>query len=594
MRKVNNFLLLLFLFGVCFYSLGCNTATRTENLTLEQQTRWKKFLKTTNAKRTDPINTTVRHISNVSHEIAVAKINQALQSYNGDSWFKLSTVYALGESSASEGEGVRRQVKHGDHVDEELVVPRPMVTEAVVQGHLYLIGFLDYAKDTPVYTNRGAYEQTSRIIPAIAVCDGEDAEKPAWIRTADEDGKPYKITLHLTEQSASSGGDPKYIYTFLRNKGFYSNTSNYSIDNPAPEFDEKWRPFFVSTYNLTEKTNAAFIEYPEKLLIVDMQTEALDALNLDNPNTFDKDERDSRIDKDYAWVDQCYSKRVVKQWIRAWGANPKNYQVASHLDEFELDHDYLGEVMNYSDTNIVFVGYIVSTLKDDSLIGIMTVDPRHGTAIFHDMQGDDGMASKSSAEHAIMGAVNSSRNSKGGGSALMIEDLTVHTIYGVHTWVGALTLQAYDNAGEPYGSFYFGTVLFLANYDHQPAHVVWATTRHAAYLSYQKSLILRRTNREGSNVLKIEEISGTVRSINNVVVDGQTVFILHLVGRDDTFEVPIDYIGNPLNSDVLGVIPGHTVYLKYGDIQNSKIHFVQEIRDSSQEREQANQGSAHQ
>jgi hypothetical protein len=39
-----------------------------------------------------------------------------------------------------------------------------------------------------------------------------------------------------------------------------------------------------------------------------------------------------------------------------------------------------------------------------------------------------------------------------------VEDLTLHTVYGVRTWEGILTRPAFDNNGNHYGSMYSGTV----------------------------------------------------------------------------------------------------------------------------------------
>ncbi len=546
---------------------ACNTTWKMEtgSPSLANRKAWKTWLKVRSAESSEPIGTTMTHISNVSHEIAVAKINQALQSYTGELPFKLSTVFELTESDKLEGE-VQKDAEGN-------TVAKPAVSAVVVGGHMYYVGMLDYAKEGGT-TNRGSYDQTGGIIPAIAVADGEDESKAAWVRTADDDGKPYQIKIHLTDQS-NIGWDDNNIYRYLRNRG-WSTYGCYSIDNPTLEPDDKWRLYYTVTYNYIDSCGFTMgsMEYPTQLLVVNAETGDIDALPLDNPKT-SQEERDPRLDTQYAWVDQIYSPRLMKEWVTAWGYNPNNYGVTSHMDELVLDHQRFDEVMNIANTNITFVAYITSNLKDESLIGVMCIDPRTAHATFFNTQGPDGMATKTSAVNAIRQATVR--------DGFDVEDLTLHTIYNVHTWSGELTRPAYDNQGVRYGSLYAGTVLFKANYDHMPAHVVWARTKHQSFVEYQKNLVIRFTQRVGSNVLEIREITGKVSNIYTLVLEGNSVFIVELENYKEQWEIPIDYVGNPVNVNALRTQVGDTVYLKYADIINNPVHFVQEIQNISRQ-----------
>jgi hypothetical protein len=568
--KINRLYLLVVLLAVCGFLSACGSTTwKSESNTPSYENRklWKTYLKVKHATADQPINTTTTHISNVSHEIAVNKINQALQNYTVDLGYKLSTVFQL--ATQDEVEGETKEAKEG-----EQQVKEPAVTAMSVQGHLYYIGFLDFPDST---NSLAMFYHVSGLIPAIAVVDGEDESKPVWIRTSDEDGQPYKIKLHFTVQTTGNYDDNN-IYRHLRNRGYSTALSCNGIDNPKLELDDKWRPYFVVTYNAYDAcafTNGT-MEHPVDLLIVDAQTGEIKSLKLDDPTT-GQNERDPEIDKTYGWIDQIYSPKVIRQWVDAWGYNPLNYGKTSTVDQFHMDGSHVDEVMNYTNTNIEFVSYIVSAHPDDSLIGIMCIDPRTGEAILYDTQGPKAMATKSLAMHLISETVNPLVIPHG--IEYEVEGLTLHTIYGEPTWQGQLTKPAYDNNGNRYGSIYYGAVFLRADDDLISENVAWAESKHEAMTKYQKVLFLKQSDRIGSNVLEVKEIKGNVTSIKTVVTGGETTYLVKLEGSDHQWEVPIEYVGDPLTEDIFDAAVGDEVYMKFADVHNRKTHLTREFRD---------------
>lgn len=573
-------LLLVIVASILFVGCGGSYTSKTESNTpsLSHRKTWKKFLKYKHADEGQAINTTTTHIANVSHLIAVNKINQALQNYTVNMPYKLSTVFQLATQDIEEGE-VTKDGKNNDAA----------VTAMVIQGHLYYVGFLDWPNSS---SSLAMFNQVGGIIPAIAIVDGEDETKPAWIRTSDEDGNPYKIKLHFTQQTPNTTDDNN-IYRHLRNRGYSTALSCNGIDNPKLELDDKWKPYFVVTYNTYDSCGWTYgtMEHPVDLLVVDAQTGDVKTLKLDEPTT-EVNERDPEINQSYGWIDQIYSPKVIQQWINAWGYNPDNYGKTSTLDQFHTDSSHMDEVMNFNNTNIEFVSYIVSAYSDDSLIGVMCIDPREGTAIFFDTQGAKAMATKSMALNVISETVNplivELRNSSGGeGSSgnikraveYEVEDLALHTIFGEPTWQGEITKPAYDDKGNRYGSVYYGTVLLRADADLISQSVAWAETKHEAFTKYQKTLFLKQSDRIGSNILEVKEIEGKVTGIKTVVSNGETTYLVKLAGSDHQWEIPIDYVGDPLNEDIIDAEVGDTVYMKFADIINRKTHLTREFRD---------------
>lgn len=570
MKRLINWKFLVSAIAALTVLIGCNTYWKSEtgNPSYAHRVSWKKYLKVHNADPNKPIGTTMTHIGNVSHRMAVAKMNQALQSYSDDLGYKLSSVFELtttdeAEKSISSKDSDKDNDNKTDHGE-------PAVAAMVVQGHLYYIGALDYRTDTDTLTE---YDQTKRQIPAIAVVDGEDASKPGWIRTRDEDGNPYKIVLRYSQITAY---DDNNIYRHLRNRGFSRWNGCHHIDNPTLEVDDKWKPYYTVTWNVDDAClgSNGTMYWPEQLIILDAQTtdeKGMQVYNLDNPNTPDKNERDPKIP---AWVDQVYSPQIAMEYIKAWGYNPDNYGKTSHLNDFTVDGNHLDEVMNAANTNIVFVAYITSLNIDDSLIGVMLFDPQDGTAEYYETQGIHAMATKTSAVNAIKQATHRWDYN--------VEDLTLHTIYGVPTWQGELTRPAVDDDGKEYGSLYCGMVMLQANYDHQPQHVRWGFSKQEVFTEYERWVIQSRTRRVGSNVAEIKELELTVDNIDNVVINGNTDYIIKGREHPGAFAVRVEYIGDPNTEEVLAVRPGQRVFMKYADPVNTHTYLVLEIHNLTQ------------
>ncbi len=546
------------LFCVSLFGEACHRETQWESgaPSLANRGRWKKYLQVRQAGPDEAIGTTQTQISNVSPALATAKIQQALESYDTDLGYRLTTVFQLGQES-------------GEWSDSG----KATVTDVVVNGHYYYIALLDF----PSGETRGAFKKVEGKIPAIAVVDAEDETRPAWVRTHDEAGEAYEIVLRFKTQELR---DENNIYRFLKNAGF-TTYGCYILDDPTLEVDEKWRPFYTATYVAKDACPAEFGDgqYPTDLLVVDAQTRELSTFKLDDPNTT-ADETETIPD----WVDRVYSRGLLNQWISDWGYNLENYGVTSKLDWFQADgqwfksgdswhrRTHLDLVMNAENTNLVFVAYITSTYADNSVIGVMLIDPRTGKAVLHPTNSSaTAMATKSAATNTIHQA-----------TALWgygVEDLTLHTIYGVRTWEGILTKPAYDNNANRYGSLYAGTVLLEADHDLRPADAVWADSKLEAFTEYEAQLYLKQTQRVGSNVLEDVEKTGVVRDVDTVVIGGNTSYLLRLEGSEnEVWEVRIAHLGDPNTEDVLSVEPGNSVYLRYGDPRNRKTYLVRNIQ----------------
>ena len=524
--------------------MGCyrDTTITALDVSYANEVKWKSYLKVRTADPSEEIDTTQTQISNVSPELAIAKVNQALESADADLGYRLSTVFQIAENNFAYA-----------------------VTGMVVDGHYYYVAMLDYP---PGNETHAAFEQTKGTIPAVAVVDAEDETKPAWIRTADAKGVPYAIMLRFTAQANWDNGT---IEWYLRNHGYrYGIIGCNRLENPTLEMDDDWRPYFTVSYEQDDACGGTIgtFYYPTKLLVVDAQDDDIKEYALDNPNTTDADERSKDVP---AWVDQVYSPNLALDWIDQWGQNTDNYGKTSELNEFQADGKHVDQVMSGDNTHLVFVSYMTSMHVDDSVIGVMVFDPRVGTATFYNAQGSKrAMATKTAAINAIKQATH--RWDYG------VDDLTLHTIFGVHTWEGVLSRPAVNNNGHELGSVYAGTVLLKADADVKPANVMWATSKHEAFTKYEQHLYLSQTERVGSNALTDSEISGTIDRVTPIVVQGDTNYLVQLEGHPgETWDVQIGYIGDPRTEDILLAQTGAKVHLRYGDPHNRKTYFTREV-----------------
>ncbi|MBT3222544.1 MAG: hypothetical protein HN348_26010, partial [Proteobacteria bacterium] len=371
---------------------GCHRETQWESgaPSLSNRLRWKEYLQVRQAAPDEPIGTTQTQISNVSPALAAAKIMSALESYDSELGYRLTTVFQLGQESGE-------WLDSGDAT----------VTDVVVNGHYYYIALLDF----PSGETRGAFKQVGGKIPAIAVVDAEDETRPAWVRTHDDEGSSYQIALRFKTQELR---DDNNIYRFLKNAG-YTTYGCYILDDPTLEVDETWRPYYTATYVALDACPAEFGngQYPTDLLVVDAQTKELTSYKLDDPNTKDVDETGANKPAIPDWVDRVYSENMSNQWISDWGYDAENYGVTSKRNWFQADGEWvkagdawewnahLDIVMNAANTNLVFVSYITSVYADNSVVGVMIIDPRTGKATLHDTSGSAAMATKSAATNTI-------------------------------------------------------------------------------------------------------------------------------------------------------------------------------------------------
>ncbi|MDB5194182.1 MAG: hypothetical protein JWN50_196 [Parcubacteria group bacterium] len=540
------------------FASACNThweyKTTTGQASLANSKKWHDYLKVVVAPAGTPIGTTMTHISNVGYGTAEAKISQALQSYKDSLGYELTTVFQIGRTE-------RATSKEGDN--------KPAITAMVIRHHLYYVAMLDYLED-----QRAAYVATGELVPAVAVVDGEDETKPAWIQTKDGDGNPYKIKIRLREQA---NWDQNAINYFLRSHGYGTKGNCASIDSPSLEMDDNWRPYITVTYNTTDNcgnmTNGKQ-DWAVKLVVVDMQTEAIKEYKLDDPNT-----PENEADKIPEWIDQVYSSALIVEYIDRWGYNTDNYGKTSTINEFHADHDIIDEVMDAENKNIVFCAYITSTQADNALIGVMLIDPRTAHATFYKTRGDHAMATKSTAQNTIELATNR--------WGYHVEDLTLHYIYGMPTWVGELTLPFKNDNDQVIGEHYAGTVLVQADHDIQPAHVQWAPSKIQAFTKYEEFITLKTTERVGSNVSIDTTITARVSRVQLLNFDGIPSYLINLEGQDGLWEVKVPFIGDVRTEDALNLKAGDIAYLRYTDTVNRKTHLVKEVVDKSAKVEKA-------
>lgn len=518
--------------------------------------------------------------SNVSPNIAITKILQALNSYDDQSAFPYNTVFTVNR-----------------------------VNEVIVRGKKYYAGLceFDFKK-----ANGSDIDELNGISPCIGIVDAEDITKPAVIRTTDSLGKPYQITIH--EESFYNGKlDSKQIFKFLDQSG-YDNilSTKEEISNPNIEFDDNWRPYF-SVMWLEDDANFEIgtAYYPKAFLLVDMQTEKIDAYSVDNPITRDIDEGkkiNSKTNKTFneipAWVDWVYSKRLFIQMATHYGFPLENYGKRAYKNHLILDGTVVNddiEVCEFSDCasnpndvietsksktgkDLIMTAFYTSRSNDLAVNYILQFNARTGKTVMYDRKGSEkGMTVKSAVFETLTNA------------ALMkshydVEDLTLNPIFGRYTWHAVITRNLHDNEGNNttttgssnsfYSekdisySIYAMTCLIEATNNLDISDIVCHKDENTLYTLYRDHLYKKDANNQRSTVLEDKSVSGYVRS--KMLFDNYV--ILKLEDVKGTFIVQVDNVFDTAIGDALIAEKGDKVFLKYGDQPNLDKSPVRYIR----------------
>lgn len=508
--------------------------------------------------------------SNVSPNIAITKMIQALNSYDAKSNFPYNTTYTINR-----------------------------VNETIINGRKYYAGIceFDFKK-----ANGSDIEELNGISPCIGFVDAEDVSKPAFIRVADSTGKPYQIKIHL-ESHQVGFLDENHIIKYLHNNG-YSNlkTLTKEISKPNLEFDKNWRPYYSSMWlkdDAVGQVGTAY--YPLAFVLTDMQTGEVTGYSVDNPLTKDvnegrmlQDETTKTFDEIPTWVDWVYSKRLFIQMATHFGYPINNYQKRAYKDWLILDGTRVNnsvEVCMYSGCeanpaqvietskskdgkDIIMTAFYTSRSNDLAVNKIIQFNARTGETWLFDRQGSEKSLTVKSAVAEIIQNAAVMKNDYD------VEDITINPIFGRLTWHTVITRNLHDNEGydktktgdaetfysekDISYSVYAQTCLVEANYDIKISDIICHSDEDILYTMYRNHLYKKDTKYNRSTVLNDSQIEGVVKSkimFNNYV-------IIKLENNDSDFIVEVDNIFDQEIGDALTLDIGDNVLIKYGDQVN--------------------------
>lgn len=510
--------------------------------------------------------------SNVSPNMAITKILQALNSYDGESEFPLNTVFTVNR-----------------------------INEVVVRGKKYYAGLceFDFRKENGADIT-ALYGKS----PCIGLVDAEDRTAPAIIRTANAQGEPYSMAVHF-ESHQNGFLDEFQIRKFLNTQGFTNlKTLKYEISKPNVEFDEDWNPYLTASWLADDAVGVmGTAYYPLAFILVNLQTNEVKGFSMDNPITQGINEGNElrenveyTFDKIPTWVDWVYSRRLIMQMATHAGYEINNYGKRALMNQEILDGTRVNdsvEICAYggcasnpnqvietsksrNGRDMIMTMFYTSRSNDLAVNRILQVNARTGKAMTFSRKGSQkGMTVKSAVSELI------------GNASLMrghydIEDLTLNPIFGKLTWQAIITRNLHDNEGNNttqtndsstfYSekdisySVYAMTCLMEASNDIDLGDLVCHKDEDTVYTMYRDMIYKKESRAQRSTVLKDMKVTGTV--IKHTVIGQQIV--IRLAESDKIFIVTVDNVFDKEVGEAVSLVEGDKVEFHYGDQKNLK------------------------
>lgn len=522
--------------------------------------------------------------SNVSPSIAITKMLQALNSYDGNSSFPLNTVFTINR-----------------------------VNEVIINKHKYYVGLceFDFKK-----TNGNDISSLDGQSSCLGLVDAENINAPAMIRTANAEGKPYKFKIH--QESLTVGRlDSNQIRRYLDDNGFENlRTLTKEISKPNIELDNDYNVYYTASWLYDDGAGVyGTAYYPLAFLMIDISSGEIKSFAMDNPLT---PENEGEIISDNIkykfseipkWVDWVFSKRMFIQNVTFYGYNIDNYGKKGYLGQLILDGTHVNddvEVMEFNQQNsksdiintaitsskslegndLILTGFLTSNSNDMSVNKIVQMNARTGKTVIYDRTGSKrGMTVQSSVREMVENA-NLMRG------AYKVEDITLNPIFGKYTWQMVITRNMHDNEGNDITitgdsntfysesdisyAIYSQTCLLEATNDIKISDIVCSKDNDTVYILYRDFLYRKSPTDSKSTTLEDKDIVGVVSQ--KIIFNDQVIIKLDNIKR--TFIVTVDNLFDKNVGDAVSIMVGDSVNIKYGEQPNSlksPVRYIKQI-----------------
>ncbi len=567
-----------------------STCVRETNSTAGETSRskllkWKTWLSPTKAKIGTPLETTDSKPSNVSPGMALTMMNQALtggtikMNYNGKSVdVPLNTIYTIQK-----------------------------VNDNSTNGEYYYVGLCEIKRDIPTATGTSiasgyTIKATKGISRCVGVVNARNESISSNLRTANAEGKPYKLKVHL-ENLTRVGWNPHHVFKIIHNAGYENlKTVCGDVTTPKVEFDPDFNVYISVTHVENENCGGIGDNFwnPKTYLLVNAATEEVTAYRLDNRFTSENEGNKPRKNSDVVggsekkqsqiptWVNWVYSHYLFIQGTTAYSLNIENQGYRTIMGDLIPDGARIGDgfyqpkkfmdvivdtSLARNGRDLIIMSYLTSRSYDLTMNSIITFNPRTGKAAHH-QPCSGGMAVKSLVIEQIEGA------------GLMkgeyeVDDLTLHTMFGECTWEGVLVRNATDNIGRsetsPTGAgdsiymttprdyaTYAETIWVRADNNIQPAGMIHHVDYKTSMIMYRNYLYRKSSRRGISTTLIDTPVTGYVKSISSF----NGGLVIRLKSNKRAFVVECS---NPFNSelgDAFELSVGDKVHMRYGNQKN--------------------------
>jgi len=335
------------------------------------------------------------------------------------------------------------------------------------------------------------YNKVKGVVPGYVVVDAENPDAVATLQTTFNDGQDpnKKLEIKYSPEGSYDGKIERHVW-----KHGYAGKV---ITDLTLEVDDNWRPYF--TASLDELTLNFKRTVPQKLLIIDAQTGAI---------------QETPLDKMPTWVDRVYSSQTVEQmlnWWGEWGKAPYKFMFAGSGDRYQVAEDEDPVLVYTKSGHPVWQAILTSRKKGkkDAASFLALFEGRTNKVTLYRI---DNLQLEKRAVQTLTSKASADKK------AVRPVHPTIHKIYGKLTWV--MPLIAQDNGNSQ------GLGLLSAD-DGGKIQVLGASTSDALTQFRQQLASGSNPEKPGENS-NTKSAEGVVATTAQQVEGGQTIYYFTL------------------------------------------------------------------
>lgn len=380
------------------------------------------------------------------------------------------------------------------------------------------------------------YNQVSGAAPGYVVVDAEDPQAPARMQTTDVDDN--ELSLHFNLDGMFSTNLQRHVWS----KGY----ADAALTDWTIEVDDSWRPFW--TASVDQLTLNFKNSVPASLIVVDAQT---------------GDIKEHELNAVPDWVDRIYSSSTVLTTLDWWGnyGNPAEApykffgMFRSQGGRFATAENQQPSLVYTEGGNASWQVQITPLNGGESVSYVAMFDTRGNNAKLYQI---DNLSTETRLTDTIREANwNAKKNQP--------SHLSMHSIYGVLTWVAPL-INPVDGDDDDSNSTFQGIALLPAS-SSDGASAIHAATPDEALSQYRAKVVFATASAVPEEGSVLTTVQGFVTRVSNPLVEAGSTVYYFLIDTDasSVYRVAVDPMSETSNVEIPFIREGSNVSVTFSD-----------------------------